>query len=171
MQTSITGGVLVDHLVPGCSGYQVVIEASTALSAYLMWSDIKDNHNKYYIAQGLQKGNSYFLWTRYGRVGLDGVGSTEGCASLDHLKKLYQKKYNEKTRKGYTEVKMKLGQPNSSVEGEFKKIDTAPQIPTDLPKSKLEPEVQSLISFIFDDNLIQQSVVKIGYDVKRLPLG
>ena len=54
------------------------------------------------------------------------MGNTEACGSLDQLKKLYAKKYNEKTRKGYTEVKMKLGQPNSSVEGEFKKVDTSP---------------------------------------------
>lgn len=66
---------------------------------------------------------------------------------------------------------MKLGQPNTAVEGEFKKITEAPQLPKSVPDSKLEPEVQSLISFIFDDSLIQQSVVSIGYDIKRLPLG
>ena len=65
---------------------------------------------------------------------------------------------------------MKLGQPNTSVEGEFKQIiNTTTE--SNVPKSKLEPEVESLIRFIFDDNLIQQSVIQIGYDVKRLPLG
>jgi len=41
-----------------------------------MWSDLKNNHNKYYIAQVLEpkpaNGKAY-LWTRYGRVGNDGV--------------------------------------------------------------------------------------------------
>ena len=65
---------------------------------------------------------------------------------------------------------MKLGQPNTSVQGEFKKIiNTTTE--SNVPKSKLEPEVESLIRFIFDDYLIQQSVIQIGYDVKRLPLG
>lgn len=38
-----------------------------------MWTDVKANHNKYYIMQVLKKGNNYYLWTRYGRVGYDGV--------------------------------------------------------------------------------------------------
>lgn len=119
-----------------------------------MWSDIKDNHNKYYIIQGLKIGTVHYLWTRYGRVGLDGVGNKEHCGTLEAMKKLYLKKYGEKTRKGYTEVKMKLGQANTSVEGEFKKLDPKTDVPDSLPKSKLAPEVQSLISFIFDDKLI-----------------
>lgn len=92
-----------------------------------MWSDIKDNHNKYYIAQGLVSGSGqHFLWTRYGRVGLDGVGTNQPCSSIDNLRATYTKKYREKTNKGYTEVKMAIGNPNSSVEGEMKKIDPKP---------------------------------------------
>jgi poly [ADP-ribose] polymerase len=72
---------------------QVVIDGDKALSCYLMWSDIKDNHNKFYIAQGLKRGDNYYLWTRYGRVGLNGVGSAESLINLEYLKKLYQKKY------------------------------------------------------------------------------
>ena len=44
------------------------------LSVYLMWSDLKDNHNKYYILQALvDKAGNYKLWVRYGRVGNSGV--------------------------------------------------------------------------------------------------
>ncbi len=49
------------------------------------------------------------MWTRYGRVGLDGVGSPLACYSKEECVKLYTKKYNEKVGKGYTEVKMALG--------------------------------------------------------------
>ena len=42
---------------------------------------------------------------------------------------------------------------------------------SNLPKSKLDPQVQELVKFIFDKNLMEQSVVKVGYDIKRLPLG
>ena len=49
-----------------------------------------------------------FLWIRYGRVGYDGV-PTLAPMSLDSCIKEYNKKYKEKTGKGYTEVKMKLG--------------------------------------------------------------
>jgi hypothetical protein len=50
VSTSATGGVLVDHLVPGAKTFSVVQEGGKALSCYLMWSDAKNNHNKYYIS-------------------------------------------------------------------------------------------------------------------------
>ena len=53
VQTSVTGGVLVDHLVPNAVQYKVISSDGVPLSCYLMWSDIKENHNKFYIAQGL----------------------------------------------------------------------------------------------------------------------
>jgi len=39
-----------------------------------MWSDLKNNHNKFYICQVLRKkiGNGLLLYTRYGRVGANG---------------------------------------------------------------------------------------------------
>jgi poly [ADP-ribose] polymerase 2/3/4 len=122
VSTSATGGVLVDHLVPNAPAFSVVSASNgSPLSCYLMWSDIKDNHNKYYIAQGLKdKSGNHFFWTRYGRVGLDGVGDKLPCGNLEALEKAYMKKYNEKTRKGYTEVKMALGNPNQGIKPEIK---------------------------------------------------
>ena len=38
-------------------------------------------------------------------------------------------------------------------------------------KSELPEQVQDLLRFIFDMNLIEKSVVKVGYNVKKLPLG
>ena len=37
--------------------------------------------------------------------------------------------------------------------------------------SKLDGTVQELIKFIFDEKLMEESVVKVGYDIKRMPLG
>lgn len=37
--------------------------------------------------------------------------------------------------------------------------------------SKLDETVQGLIKFIFDEKLMEESVVKVGYDIKRMPLG
>lgn len=140
VQTSVNKqGVLVDHLVPNPGKYSVVDGADgQALSCYLMWSDVKDNHNKYYIAQGLQdQSGSYTLWTRYGRVGLDGVGGHQSCFSLDNLRATYAKKHREKTNKGYTVVKMALGKPNPSVGVELKKADNKEE-EKNQPKSKLD---------------------------------
>ena len=101
-------------MVPNAEKFEVIENNGKALSCYLMWSDIKDNHNKYYISQALKDtvANTFYLWTRYGRVGLDGVGSNMHCGSQDALIRDYEKKYKQKTGKGYTEVKMALGNPN-----------------------------------------------------------
>jgi poly [ADP-ribose] polymerase len=37
--------------------------------------------------------------------------------------------------------------------------------------SKLDENVAELIKMIFNKKMMEESVVKIGYDVKRLPLG
>jgi predicted DNA-binding WGR domain protein len=38
----------------------------------MMWSDMKNNHNKYYIVQVLRRKGTeqYSTWIRYGRVGM-----------------------------------------------------------------------------------------------------
>jgi len=38
-------------------------------------------------------------------------------------------------------------------------------------KSKLDDGVLDLVKMIFDMNLIEKSIVQVGYDLKRLPLG
>ena len=92
--TSATGGVLVDSQVPSAQNYKVVIGADgKALSCYLMWSDLRNNNNKFYVSQALQHTmGSFSLWTRYGRVGSNGVGSLEASSSLS-ITKDYEKKY------------------------------------------------------------------------------
>ena len=39
------------------------------------------------------------------------------------------------------------------------------------PASKLDPQVQTLIKFIFDYEMMKQSMVTIGVDINRMPLG
>jgi poly [ADP-ribose] polymerase len=41
----------------------------------------------------------------------------------------------------------------------------------DKAKSKLDEPLKNLINFIYDMKLIKQSVVSIGYDADKLPLG
>ena len=37
--------------------------------------------------------------------------------------------------------------------------------------SKLDAKVQELIRFIFDKSLMEKSVVSVGYDINKMPLG
>ena len=57
---------------------------------------------------------------------------------------------------------MKLNKPEKSL----KKQKTLRK-----EKSELHTEVQNLLRLIFDMKLIEKSVVKVGYNVKKLPLG
>lgn len=70
-------------------------------------------------------------------MGNDGVGDRLGQPSLDALSKAYQKKYSEKTRKGYTEINMAMGAPKQGVEPEIKKKPKEEEKKNG-PKSKLD---------------------------------
>ena len=141
--------------MPGGSNYEVVIESGTVYSIYMMWSDMKNNHNKYYIVQVLKRKGleQYALWIRYGRVGMvaDKMLSVE---TKDGAKRQYNKKSNEKLRKGYTEIKMALGASDADgAAGGSTTKSTKCDIVMEESKSvasKLDPQVQELIKFIFD---------------------
>ena len=40
-----------------------------------------------------------------------------------------------------------------------------------MPASKLDESVADFVKMIFNKKMMEESVVKIGYDIKRLPLG
>lgn len=61
---------------------------------------------------------------------------------------------------------MALGKPE-----EAKEVKGAAKGDNNQTKSKLDKSLQDLIGFIYDMKLIEQSIVKIGYDPKQLPLG
>lgn len=136
------------------------------MSVYLMWSDLKDNHNKFYIIQALEDSSGAgYLWIRYGRVGVDGVKSSSQM-SKEMAVKQFLKTERKKKSKGYTEIQMSLGssaKPITPVLTVAKKQEFQP--------SKLQTNVQDFVRLIFNTSLMEQSVVNIGYDVKKMPLG
>lgn len=79
--------------------------------------------------------------------------------------KEFYKKVKSKLKKGYTEIKMALGKKSEAIKPqvEISVKDSSP--------SKLDNNVQDFIKLIFNKKLMEESVVKIGYDVKKLPLG
>lgn len=132
-----------------------------------MWADLKDNKNKFYVAQALEDTNGQtYLWTRFGRVGITGVSNKELVSSSDLAAKEFLKKMKEKLRKGYNEIKMSLGKSSAPPPVVADPNDGAPVAP-----SKLDTNVQDFITLIFNKKLMEASVVKNGYDVKKMPLG
>ena len=47
--TTVSADVEVDDHNPSRKNYKVVTHNGRPLSVYLMWSDLKENHNKFYI--------------------------------------------------------------------------------------------------------------------------
>eukprot|EP00826_Nyctotherus_ovalis_P013167 TRINITY_DN13519_c0_g1_i9.p1 TRINITY_DN13519_c0_g1~~TRINITY_DN13519_c0_g1_i9.p1 ORF type:complete len:576 (-),score=216.42 TRINITY_DN13519_c0_g1_i9:173-1900(-) len=164
------GRAMVDTKVTNASAYRVYDDATQTYAASLMWSDLKQNNNKFYLIQLLEseanKG-SFAVWNRWGRVGYDGQYAMHNCASLDQAKAVYTKKYNEKTSKGYTEIEISYEdeKPQKSV-GSGKYNEDEKQV-----ASKLDHDVEDLVKLIFNMKLMQKQMVEIGYDARKMPLG
>ena len=125
----------VDKVNPYRNNRRVCTSGGKSCSAYLMCADLKNNNNKFYVVQLLEddSGEAYYIWTRYGRVGDRGVTNEEEFYWEDWAKaeKEYHKIVRYKTKKGYAEIKMKLGETK-----EEEKID-----PKEYQASKLDPQL------------------------------
>ena len=68
----------MDRFKSQASMYRVYEDASSnQYSAYLNKSDLGKNNNKFYLIQVLQSGGTFYLYTRYGRVGEVGVQTSK----------------------------------------------------------------------------------------------
>lgn len=172
IETSQKGGTCVDHKVPDAKNFEVVKDyQGKPCSTYMVCTDVKNNSNKFYIVQLLKTGQRYRLWTRWGRVGVDGQIGMEEISDQDTAIRSYHKKKNSKLSK-YKECAVNFGNESSpTVQAKIKKIEKEEEKKAPAVKSKLPQSVQDLVNFIYDDKLIESSVVRIGYDPKKLPLG
>jgi poly [ADP-ribose] polymerase 2/3/4 len=131
-------------------------------------SDIEGNHNKFYIIQLLvheSKDSDICLFTRWGRVGVQGQKAEEPFKNLADAIKAYHKKCNEKLRKNYREVEMNYE------ENEAKEEKPSEKEKVDEPAAKLPTSVQDLVRLIFDMKMMASQMKEIGYDAKKMPLG
>jgi poly [ADP-ribose] polymerase 2/3/4 len=165
----MSNGVMVDYKVPNPGAYEVVTNAGKALNCNLMFADCGHNNNKFYIFQGLKNGSNYYLFTRWGRVGVDGQNAMQPIGSEIMLINTYNKKVGQKRSKGYTEIEISYDE----VEDTAKKVEKEEKKKNKKPKkaSELDDSVQNLLRFIFDMKMIEKSVVKVGFNIKKLPLG
>jgi poly [ADP-ribose] polymerase len=123
--------------------------------------------------------NNCYFFARWGRVGVRGQISNQGPTLSMHAINSYLNKLHEKTRKGeYREVEMNYDEDDEKKDEEKKdeekddKIDNKdPDQQTEKKESKLSKPVQSLIELIFDLNMMNQQMFKIGYNVNKMPLG
>lgn len=90
---------VVDRLVPNREQYTIVEDYAILLNQ----TNIGQNNNKYYIIQLLQRGDSYFCWTRWGRVGEPGQNALiPGGTTLAGGVKVFAGKFKDKTSNDWT---------------------------------------------------------------------
>ena len=119
------GNAVVDKSVPMGGSYHVYEEPTKVYHASLMWSDLRNNNNKFYIVQLLQSdavSTNYSVFNRWGRVGVDGQHAIFKFTDLNSAKHQFNKKLNEKVNKGYTEITISFDQDDdgSDVQEETK---------------------------------------------------
>ena len=175
MKGNTTGGAMVDHCVPNPGNWEVYSVPGKIYSAYLMVSDCNKNNNKYYLIQVLRNLNNggFAAWNRWGRVGVDGMNSIRNYGNAAAAIADYDKKFHDKTVKGrYTKIEVTFedeDEKKADKGGKGKKGKEEKK--KDQPKSKLDTPLQNLIRDIYNMKMMEKSVVEVGYDAKKLPLG
>jgi len=154
---------MVDRFVPNADKCEVYCANTTSYACNLSFTDCVHNNNKFYIMQIIKNGTNFTLFIRYGRIGVDGVviDKPYGSNSSGALKE-YNKILRTKLNYGYTHVATVAVKDPTPVATKGKKTEV---------KSKLHPKLQELMNFITNMKDIEKSVVEIGYDIKKLPLG
>ena len=110
-----------DHFPLNKADYHVLENPSKIYSATLNQTNVMNNNNKFYVCQVVQRvstgffngvalgGSQIYFWTRYGRVGDNGVTEMTAISEGQAIKD-FDKTMKTKIRKGYAELKMNLGE-------------------------------------------------------------
>ena len=134
-------------------------------------TNIANNNNKFYIMQLLSSGNSFLLYTRYGRVGDKGIAGVEQFSSEFHAIKKFVQKFRSKTGSTWYDVRASSYTP---ITGKYFVMDTVtPEVKKvkPLPSSSLPPPVEEMIKAISDSKEMVTVMKSFDVDTKRLPLG
>lgn len=169
-----TKGYLIDS---HCS-YKLgeIIEAKGLVySCTLNQTDIKTNKNKFYIMQLIKHDTKYIHFVRYGRIGETGVKSekihkTEADCIAD-----FEKTFKTKTGNNWTNNKNFVKKPKKYYLSEISYEEELKDLPIDtvkkIPDSNLNPQVQNLIKMLGDTNMMNNALISLNIDTKKMPLG
>lgn len=134
-------------------------------------TDVKTNKNKFYIMQLIKDGNKYIHFIRYGRIGEQGKPSHDEYTDQLSGIKAFEKQFKSKT--GNTWGGKFVGKKGKYFMTEIT-IDEIKDIKTPISKSidsKLDKRVQNLLTLISDVNIMQNALIDLEIDTKKMPLG
>ncbi|XP_023562124.1 poly [ADP-ribose] polymerase 3 isoform X2 [Octodon degus] len=170
------------HVDPNCPlsnspGTQVHEDYDCTLNQ----TNIKKNNNKFYVIQLLEDGKHFYCWNRWGRVGEVGQSKMDCFSCLEDAKKVFEKKFQEKTKNQWAERDHFVPHPGKytpiEVQGEAEiqeaMVGGGPAgtvVKRVLPCS-LDPATQKLITNIFSKEMFKNAMTLMNLDVKKMPLG
>ncbi|KAM0804195.1 putative poly-ribose polymerase [Usnea florida] len=198
VQRAKSGSLLipVDETCPLTGTHRVYIGGDGMIyDAALNQTNAGANNNKFYRVQILVSGaGDYQTWTRWGRVGELGKGTTLGDGSLTSAMSFFEKKFKDKAgvswsnrfdaptgsrQKGYyTFIERKYEDdsdddaeklPTASASGPSKNKDATS--PVKRADSALPKSVQRLMQLIFNQQYFADTMRELDYDAEKLPLG
>lgn len=146
-------------------------------SCTLNQTDIRNNSNKFYIMQIIKVSNDTFIhFIRYGRTGEVGNGSTKNFSNENVAINAFEKQFKVKTGNVFDPSipflkkagKYFMSQVSYDDELEKVKDQILPIVPL---KTNLHERVQTLLSILTNVSFMQQSLIELNIDTKKMPLG
>jgi len=176
------GGIPVDSKCPMAEKASVYQSGKVIWDCMLNQTNIANNNNKYFLLQLLKEDdkNNFYVWFRWGRVGYDGQNALHKCGgSLDAAMKTFQKKFQDKTKNDWNlkDEFVKYPGKYDLLQMDYNNDKTEEAVKEELkddikvPDSKLDDKLQKLIKLICDVKSMEDAVVEMKYDAKKVPLG
>lgn len=156
----------------------VFSQGNDVYDVMLNQTNVQNNNNKFFILQILEDDSRklYNVWFRWGRVGLRGQSNLISCGpDLEEAKKVFCKKFSDKTKNEWADRKKFQKVPGKydllHIDHQVKESKKPKAAPKDIPKSRLDQQLQNLIDLICDVKVMEDAVVEMKYDSKKMPLG
>ncbi|KJH43112.1 Poly(ADP-ribose) polymerase catalytic domain protein [Dictyocaulus viviparus] len=176
---TVKGSCAVDRELAGdfSSEVHVLDEMNTVWNVMLNQTNIRKNHNKFYLIQLLENDSqqNYWVWMRHGRIGYRGQSSLFCFESdLEEAKNVFCKKFKSKTGNEWCE-RLSF----EPVLGKYSLVDiqhetvciTEKENVGSIQISKLDKKIQSLMAFIADVQKMEITASELNYDCLKSPLG
>ncbi|KAI4294510.1 PARP-1-like protein [Schizophyllum commune Loenen D] len=186
-----------DRFVPGIGPHQVYVDPKgTVYDAMLNQTNVDGNNNKFYILQLIldpispSTAPQASLFTRWGRVGETGASQMKGPWPVADAVVQFGRQFKAKTgiefarrksagaKKGkYTWLEKEYEDAEADDDNQtsgsptLKKRKPNSEAPAPPPESKLPPEIQALVRFLFNKDYMHAHLAALNYDVNKQPLG
>lgn len=170
---SVKKGHIIDEYCD-YKGGELVEHSGVVYSCILNQTDLKANANKFYIMQLVHSGSQWYHFIRYGRIGEPGKASSKGFTSQQAAINAFDKQFKAKTGNTWNTanfVKKDGKYFLSQISYEKELADVPEVVPKSIPDSTLPEDVQKVLRMLSDINMMQNTLVQLDIDTKKMPLG